>query len=315
MSLSLEQLSQRLRLPLVGDPHKRVESACSLESPRPDALCFCEKIQQLKLSPDQVGIVIAPQEPPAEGWCVLISSHPRVSFAQALDLLYPQPILVGGIHPSAWVDPSAHVHPKAVVGPLCSLGADCVVAEGARLVAQVSLGRGCQVGARSLLQPNTSLEEGCRLGEDCVLEPGTRLLRQARLGDRVWLGARNVLDGCVLGSGIKTDNMIYVGPGSQIGDHALLIAQSCVGPETTMKPYSLVAAQGVVVGRVELAPQVQVAGRAVVYESILTPGTPVAGDPAVAYSAEMRARALRAQALTLYKKAVDRVPPTRGLGD
>jgi UDP-3-O-[3-hydroxymyristoyl] glucosamine N-acyltransferase len=141
------------------------------------------------------------------------------------------------------------------------------------------------------------------LGADCVLEPGVRLLQQTQLGDGVWLGARNVLEGCQLGSGIKTDNLVYVGPGSRIGDHALLIAQSCVGPKTLMGPYSLVAAQGVVVGHVELAAQVQVAGRGVVYTSVLTPGAAVAGDPAVAYAIELKARALRARALTLYQEA------------
>lgn len=98
--------------------------------------------------------------------------------------------------------------------------------------------------------------------------------------------------------------MVYIGPGSEIGDHALLIAQSCAGPNTKMGAYSLLAAQGVVVGNVELADQVQVAGRGVVYESVLTPGTAVAGDPAVAYKLELKARALRAQALSIYQQAV-----------
>ncbi|MBT9583470.1 hypothetical protein IV102_08970 [bacterium] len=304
MSLTLEQLSQSLQLPFVGDPHRRVTKACPLESPQIDGLSFCEKSQQVKLVGDQLGILIAPQEPSGESWNALISPHPRVSFAQALGLLYPEPTRAGGVHPTAWVDATAQVHPNAWVGPLCSLGPGTLLADGCRLVAQVELGAHCSLGARTVVQPGVSLGDGCKVGDDCVLEPGVRLLQRTHVGDRVWLGARNVLDGCQLGSGIKTDNMVYIGPGSEIGDHALLIAQSCAGPNTRMGAYSLLAAQGVVVGNVELAPQVQVAGRGVVYESVLTSGTAVAGDPAVAYKLELRARALRAQALSLYQQAL-----------
>lgn len=302
MSFTLEQLSQSLGLPLVGDPNRSVDGACSLEHPRAGALSFCEKPQTLKLLPDQLGILITPSAP--AGWHALISAQPRVSFAQALRLLYPEPALPGGIHPRADVDPSAHIDSDAWIGPLCSVGPGARVGAGSRLLAQVRLGADCQVGQGCLLQPGVSLADGCVIGSECVLEPGVRLLKGTRLGDRVWLGARNVLRGCSVADGVKTDNLVNVAPGCRVGQHALLIAQSCLGPDTVMQPYSLVAAQGVVVGGVELAAQVQVAGRGVVYESVLTPGAAVAGDPAVAYAVEMKNRALRARALAAYRRGI-----------
>ncbi|MFN8606045.1 MAG: hypothetical protein U0931_00845 [Vulcanimicrobiota bacterium] len=294
-SLTLEELSQSLLVPLRGDPQFRVDSACSLESPSPTAIAFCEKASQVKLRVGEVGILITPG-PPEGDWNCLLSTHPRVTFAQALRLIYPEPPLEVGIHETAWVDPSARVHPQARVGPLCNIEAGAVIEEGVELVAQVSIGAGASVGAGTRMWPGSSLAAGCRVGRECVLEPGARLRSGSELGDCVWLGARAVVDSASLASGIKADNQIYVGPGSQIGPHALLISQSCVGPLTRMGPYSLVAAQGAILGDVEVGPQVQIAGRCVVSESILEKGSAVAGDPAVAYSTEMRNRALRLKA-------------------
>jgi len=303
MSFSLAQLSQSLELPYVGDPERKVQIACPLEEPSSEGLAFCEKPQQIKLSPSQLGILITPQEPPSPGWNALISPHPRVSFAQALKLLYPDPPHPAGIHPSAWVDPTASVHPSAWIGPMSSLYAGCVVEEGCQLIAQVHLGPKARVGPHCLLQPGVFVDEGCQIGPECVLEPCVRLLGRVTLGRKVWLGARNTLRESLVHQGVKTDNLAAVSAGCELGDHALLISQSGLGPGTKMGAYSLVAAQAVTVGHLELAPQVQVAGRAVVYESVTTPGLAVAGDPAVPYPQELKARALRARALTYLKEA------------
>jgi len=295
-------------VPLRGDPQVVVRSACSLEAPRADALCFCEKANQVKFQPGEVGILITPG-PPAEGdWNCLLSTNPRVTFAQALRLLYPEPPLLPGIHPTAWVDPQAQVHPGARIGPLCSVQAGALVEEGAELVAQVCVGAGARVGAGSRLWPGCSLADGCTIGKECVLEPGARLLPGTTLGDCVWLGSRVVVDGATLSSGIKADNQVYVGPGSQIGPHVLLISQSGVGPNTSMGAYSLVAAQGAILGNVEISPQVQIAGRGVVAESVLEKGVAMAGDPLVPYSTEMRNRALRLRAPAALQRRLSASP-------
>lgn len=301
MALTLEELSQKLAVPFRGDPQARVEQACSLESLRADAICFCEKANQVKFGPAEVGVLIAPEVPEGD-WNALLSPNPRVTFAQALRLLYPEPALVPGIHETAWVDPSAQVHPGARVGPLCFVDAEAVIDEGVDLVAQVTVGAGARIGAESKLWPGCSVAAGCAVGKLCVLEPGARVLSGSSLGDAVWLGSRSVVDGAALANGIKADNQMYVGPGSQIGPHALLISQSCVGPNTKMGAYSLVAAQGAVLGNVEIGPQVQIAGRCVIAESVPDKGSAWAGDPAVPYTTEMRNRALRLKAPAAYVK-------------
>lgn len=301
MSLTLEELSQQLGVPFQGDPQTRVDSACSLEAPRAGAICFCEKVNQVKFAASEVGVLISSAAPEGE-WNVLLSPNPRVTFAQLLRLLYPEPALVPGIHETAWVDPAAQIHSGARVGPMCNVEAGAVIEEGADLVAQVTVGAGGRVGAESKLWPGSSLAAGCSIGKFCVIEPGARILSGSTLGDAVWVGARGVVDGAALANGIKADNQVYVGPGSQIGPHALLISQSCVGPNTKMGPYSLVAAQGAVLGNVEIGPQVQIAGRCVIAESVPEKGSAWAGDPAVPYTTEMRNRALRLKAPVAYVK-------------
>ncbi len=291
---TLSQLSQALELPLEGNPEAPLQLACSLEEPHSQGLAFCEKLATLKLDGSQLGALIASSSP-GPTWNVLISPHPRVSFARALALLYPEAKHPAGIHERAWVDPSAQVHPGAWVGPFCRVGPDVVVEEDCQLLAQISLGAGSHVGRGSQIFPGVSLGASCRLGQECIIEPASRLSDNTVLGDRVYVGSRCVLDGCKIGSGSKIDNLAWVGRNAIIGECTILVSQCLVQAQARLGAYCLVAAQAVIDRGVELAPKIQVAGRCWVDRDILTPGVALAGEPAVDYSTEMRHRALRAR--------------------
>lgn len=294
IAYSLSQLSQVLQLPFEGNPSAPLHLACSLEEPHSQGLAFCEKLSGLKLESSQLGALIADSSP-GPAWNVLISPHPRVSFAQALALLYPEVRYPAGVHERAWVDPTAQIHPSARVGPFCWVGPGVVVEEDCQLLAQVSLGPGSHIGRGSQIFPGVSLGHCCRLGQGCVIEPAARLSDHTVLGDRVYVGSRCVLDGCKIGSGSKIDNLAWVGRGADIGECAILVSQCLIEAEARLGAYCLVAAQAVVDRGIELAPKIQVAGRCWVEHDVPTPGVALAGEPAVDYSIEMRSRALRAR--------------------
>lgn len=295
-TMRLADLAEQLGLEWQGNGELLLTGAAPLEEPRADALTFCERAAALaRVAPSSLGACITPEAPPGEGWNVLLSSQPRVSFARALTLLYPQPVVAGAIHPTALIDAAAVVAPGAVIGPFCIVEAGCQVDAGCVLVSHVQLGSGTRLGPDCRLEPHVSVGSGCEFGEGCHLEPHVRVSAATRLGRKVYVGARCILDRCVIADGCKVDNLAYVGPGTRVGRGTLLISQCLLRDGVELGSYCVIAAQAVIDSGARLADQVQVAGRTWVRESVLTPKVALAGEPAMDYTAEMKQRALRAR--------------------
>ncbi|MCE7974786.1 MAG: UDP-3-O-(3-hydroxymyristoyl)glucosamine N-acyltransferase, partial [Leptolyngbya sp. PLA1] len=163
----------------------------------------------------------------------------------------PEPPVQPGIHPSAVVDASAKVHPTASVGPQCVIGAGAVLHEGVRLEAQVFIGAGATVGARTLVRPNVSIMHACVIGRECILHSGVVIggdgfgfhpspdgrgllkiphIGNVVIGDQVEIGACSCIDRAKFGSttvgdGTKIDNLVQIGHGCRIGRCCVLCGQ------------------------------------------------------------------------------------------
>jgi UDP-3-O-[3-hydroxymyristoyl] glucosamine N-acyltransferase len=305
--MRLAALADQLGLPWHGDGNVLLSGAAPLDEPQPDKVSFCERVVALaKVGPERVGACIVPERPAVEGWNVLVSPHPRVSFARALTLLYPPAVPRAGIHPTAWVAPGASVHPEASIGPFCCVGDGCVIAAGCVLVGHVQLGSGTRLERNCRLEPHVRIGTSCSVGTGCHLEPHVQLAAGTQLGKSVYVGARCVLAGCAIEDGVKIDNLAYVGAETRVGPGTLLISQCLLRDRVTLGAYCVIAAQAVVDSDVSMADQVQVAGRTWVREAVLTPKVALAGEPAMDYSAEMKQRALRARCYQHWKSSVQR---------
>lgn len=230
----------------------------------------------------------------------LVVENPYWCFAQAIELLHPEP-------EPAWTE--APVHPTARIGEGCRLGPGATV--GARTV----LGRGC------VIHPGVHLGDDCELGEGCELFPGVVLYRRTKLGRNVRIHANSVLgsDGygyvmvngrhekvpqvgwvevgdeaeigaCVtvdrgvlgptrIGAGTKVDNQVQVAHNVQVGEHCLLVSQSGISGSTKIGRYVTLAGKVGVVGHIEIGEKSVVGGNSVVAKS-LPPGSFVTGFPA-----------------------------------
>lgn len=306
--MRVAELAEQLGLEWQGDGELVLTGASPLDEPHPAQLSFCERAAALaKVQPGSVGACIVPEAPSAGGWNVLISPHPRVSFARALELLYPPAASRAGIHPTASIAADASVDPAAVIGPFCLVQSGCVVEAGCVLVSHVQLGRDSRVARDSRLEPHVRLGAGCIVGPGCHLEPHVQAAARTQLGRKVYVGARCVLgEGSSIGDGCKMDNLAYLGAGSRVGPGSLLISQCLLRDGVTLGAYCVIAAQAVIDSHVTMADQVQVAGRTWVREDVLTPKVALAGEPAMDYAAEMKQRALRARCYQQWKSSAQR---------
>ena len=105
----------------------------------------------------------------------LIAADPYVAFARVAGLFEPHPAIPAGIHPSAVVAPGAQVDPQASIGPLCVIETGAVIAAGASLGPHCSIGPRCVVGAGCRLVARVTLVQDVRLGQRVLIHPGAVL--------------------------------------------------------------------------------------------------------------------------------------------
>ncbi len=330
--LSLARLAEASGAELHGDPAARVRRVAPLDRAGPGDLAFLSDPRYRQaLGETRAGAVILPPEALAACPCAaLVSTNPSLAYARAAAALYPREPVRGGIHPSAVVEPGAQVDASAWVGPLCVveagarigprvfLGPGCLVGAGvrigadSRLIAQVVVLYGVEIGRRALIHPGAVLgREGfgfARDGERWVRIPQVGGLR---LGDDVEIGVntavdRGAIDDTRVEDGVILDSLIQIGHNCRIGAHTAVAA--CTGVSGSVdigRDCTLGGAVGVA-GHLRLADGVHVAAGGRVTKSLDRPGLyggvmPVEPDPAwrrnVARIRQLDRMARRLQAL------------------
>lgn len=307
MEIALGELADRLGVPLRGDRDARVSRIAPLTSADETGLSFLGGGRfRRHLESTRAGcVILSGGDADACRVPVLLSENPYLTFAEAARILYPQPPVIGDIHPSAVVDPSAHIDPSARIGPTCVLeagavigprvflGPGCIVGEGveigedSRLVARVTLCAGTLVGKRALLHP------GCVIGREGFgfARDGDRWVRipqigRAILGDDVEIGANTTVDrgaigDTLIGDGVKLDNHVQIGHNVEIGENTAMAANTGISGSTRIGRNCTIAGAVGMAGHLEIGDRVHFTGMAMVTRSVFEPGSYSSGIPAM----------------------------------
>lgn len=239
-----------------------------------------------------------------EGTLALVTPHPYAAFAKALQLMYPQPKVEGGVSQFAVVSASAKIHPTARIEPYA------VVYEGAEV------GAGSHIGAHTVVGPKVVIGSGCHIaahvtlqksivGNNCIIHPGVRIgqdgfgfamdganilkvpqIGKVIIGADVEIGANSTIDCGALGDTIieemvKIDNQVQIAHNVKIGRGSRIVAQVGLAGSSSLGRYTVIGGQSGVAGHISLADRVMVAARSGVTKSLGTVGQIVAGSPAV----------------------------------
>ena len=218
---------------------------------------------------------------------VLVSDNPRASFMRLANAHFPPRRPEPGVHALAFVDPSATVDSTASVGAFCFVGP------------------GCRIGPSCILHPHVTLYEKVTLGTNVVIHGGTvigadgfgyerrhdgRLEKFPHIGgvvieDDVEIGSntsidRGSLESTVLRRGCKVDNQVHVAHNVEIGEDAVVIAESLIGGSVRLGARSWIAPSAVVMNQVAIGDDATVGLGAVVTKDVAE-GEVVMGSPAV----------------------------------
>jgi UDP-3-O-[3-hydroxymyristoyl] glucosamine N-acyltransferase len=240
----------------------------------------------------RAGAVIVAENFPEIPAATLRVEDSYLSFARALELFH-QPIrYAAGVHASAVVHPTAKIGRDAHIGPYVVVSENVRIGDHAVLLAHVAIYQGVTIGENFFAHSHAVVRENCRIGNNVVLQNGVVIgsdgfgfakTHDARwhkipqpapvtIEDDVEIQANSCIDRASVGEtrigrGVKIDNLVQVGHGSQVGEDALLCSQVGLAGSTEIGK------------RVILTGQVGVVGHCKVGEgAIVTPQSGVAND-------------------------------------
>ena len=299
MQITLSALAEQLDITLRGNGDTLISSVSTLQQGGEGALGFLANpayrkyLENTRLS----AVLLAEEDADACPVAALVSTNPYADYARAVRLIYPAQPLTPGVHESAVIDVDADVDPQACIG------ANVVIAAGARIGRGVYLGPGCvidagvTIGDNSCLVAHVTLLAKTRIGQRVTIHPGAVIgsegfgiattdegwekvpqLGSVHIGDDVDIGAnttidRGALDDTVIEEGVRIDNQVQVAHNVFIGAHTAIAGCVGISGSARIGRYCRLAGGVGVVGHLEIADHVTVTGMSMVTHSILQPGS------------------------------------------
>ncbi|HEY4765642.1 MAG TPA: UDP-3-O-(3-hydroxymyristoyl)glucosamine N-acyltransferase [Candidatus Sulfotelmatobacter sp.] len=249
--------------------------------------------------------VIVGEDFPAISAAMLRAKYPYLTFARALELFHPPLRYAPGVHATAVVHPSARIGANAHIGPYVVIDENVDIGANAVLLAHVVIYRGVKIGDNFFAHAHAIVRENCRVGNNVLLQNGVVIgadgfgFAKAAEGrwhkipqpapvvmeDDVEVQANSCIDRASVGEthiarGVKIDNLVQVGHGSQVGEDVLLCAQVGLAGSTEIGNRAILTGQVGVVGHCKVGEGAIVTPQSGVAHDIPA-GAVVSGAPAV----------------------------------
>ena len=293
MSFTAAEIADRLQGEVLGDPSVVLSGFAPADRARVGDLTFAESGEYLVLAEQGAAAAVIVDLLAVSSVKTLIRvAQPRVAFARALALFFPEPVLPAGIHPSAVVADSASIDPTAHIGPFCVVGEKVHLGARVALHGSNHLGAGCGIGDDSQLFPNATLYPRTQLGQRVRIHAGAVIgsdgygyvpdsgshlkipqVGNVIIGDDAEIGAnvtvdRGALGATTIGRGTKIDNLVQIAHNVVIGEHCLVVAQTGIAGSTKLGNYVVLAGQAGIGGHLKLGNHVTVAAQSGVMHNI-----------------------------------------------
>ena len=242
MSQTLRSLAEKLGCHLLGEPSVTVSRVASLQSATSGTLVFVEDAQHLDVALQSEADAIIAGDFAAANFdasaskSLLISSHPRLTFARAAKFLR-SPQRTPTIHPSAVVAESARIAHTVSIGPRAVVGENVRIEDETTIGPGAVIGDNVTIGTHCRIDSNVTIYPAVHLGNRVVIQAGAVLgsegfgyVRDAQTGryeqspqigrlileDDVEIGAnstidRGALDETRIRQGTKIDNLVHIG--------------------------------------------------------------------------------------------------------
>jgi UDP-3-O-[3-hydroxymyristoyl] glucosamine N-acyltransferase len=303
-----------------GSPDTEITGLNGIEQAAPGELSFVSNPKYSQAARDtKASAVIVAEDFPAISTAMLRAADPYLSFARALELFHQPLRYAPGVHPTVVVHPSAKIGRNAHLGPFVVIDENVEIGENAVLLAHVVIYRGVKIGNNFFAHANAVVRENCRIGDNALLQNGVvigsdgfgfakdKVARWHKIPqpapvvieDDVEVQANSCIDRASVGEtrirrGVKIDNLVQVGHGSQVCEDALLCSQVGLAGSTEIGKRVILTGQVGVVGHCKVGDDAIVTPQSGVAHDIAA-GAIVSGAPAVDHKLWLKYSALLAK--------------------
>ena len=304
MELTLEQIADRLGLPLTGDSKRIIRGVAPIGEATPEQISFADSPRwERMLSKTRAGAVIVSSDPDVEGLNFIVADNPRLAFMKVILMFHPLRRRFDGISPLASVADDAVIGEPTSVAPFAAIGTGTQIGPRTVIAPGVVIGERVTIGQDCTLRPNVVVEKGVRIGDRVTIHAGTVIgadgygyiqhdgvnmkipqVGSVRIGDDVEIGAnvcidRGALGDTVIGNDVKIDNLAQIGHSVQIGDGTLVVAQVGLSGSVRIGRRCILAGKSGSVEHVTIGDGATIAAVSTVTSDV-EPGATVAGYPA-----------------------------------
>ena len=305
--MKLSQIASALNARLEnGSPDTDITGLNGIEQAGPEEITFVANPKYSAAARlTKAAAVIVAENFPVIPTATLRVEDPYVSFARALELFHQPLRYAPGVHPTAVIHPTAKVGRDAHIAPYVVVDEHVEIGDHAVLLAHAVIYRGVKIGANFFAHAHAVVRENCRIGNNVLLHNGVVIGSDgfgfAKLHDGHWykipqpapvvieddveVQANSCIDRASVGEtrirrGVKIDNLVQVGHGSQVGEDALLCSQVGLGGSTEIGNRVILTGQVGVVGHCKVGDNAIVTPQSGVANDIPA-GALVSGAPAV----------------------------------
>jgi len=293
MTLTTAEIAKLLAGEVLGDANATLTGFAMIDKAKAGDLTFAETPEYFAAAEASAATaIIASKDFASDKKTVIRVATPRLAFAKALAIFFPEPKFAAGIHPSAviaasaQVDPTAHIGPHCTIGERVKIGANCVLQSGN------SVGDDSVLGDETNLFPNATIYSRTQIGKRVRIHAGAVIgsdgfgyvfdtsfhrkvpqIGNVIIGDDVEIGANTTVDRAALGStsigkGTKIDNLVQVGHNVEIGEHCIFCAQVGISGSTKIGSYTVMAGQAGLAGHLKIGNKVTIGSKSGVMHNI-----------------------------------------------
>ena len=316
--MKLSQIASALNARLEnGSPDTEITGLNGIEQAGPGEITFVAnpKYAAAARLTKATAVIVAetfPVIPPA----TLRVEDPYLSFARALELFHQPLRYAPGVHATAVIHASAKIGRDAHIGPYVVVDENVEIGGHAVLLAHVVIYRGVKIGDNFFAHAHAVVREHCRVGNNVLVHNGVvigsdgfgfaktseghwyKIPQPAPvvIEDDVEIQANSCIDRASVGEtrvrrGVKIDNLVQVGHGSEVGEDALLCSQVGLGGSSEIGKRVILTGQVGVVGHCKVGDNAIVTPQSGVANDIPA-GALVSGAPAVDHKLWLKYSAL-----------------------
>ena len=305
--MKLSQLAEITKSTIAaGSPDLEISAAAGLNLAGSGDVTF---LANPKYTP-QVGttkasaIILNEKEPvDRDDLAVLRTNDPHLAFTRAMRAFHPDPELKPDVHPTAVIDGTADIALTVELHANVVVGANCKIAQGVRLMPNVTLYQGVEIGENTVIHSGVSVRENTVIGSNCIVHNNSTIgsdgfgyakdenrgwLKVPQTGhvvieDDVEIGANTAIDRASVGEtrikrGAKIDNLVQIAHSCLIDEDALICSQ------TGLAGSSMIGKRVILAGQVGIAGHLKVGDDAIVTAKSATshdvePGKVISGIP------------------------------------